>query len=179
MCLSYTLKHNGTFILLQFTHKKLCSHNVRLTNDETVKISCFGATPYDSHGKTIDISRWNAPEVLRFQYHSERSDVWSFACLMWECCSLGGTLYANINSNDLVARIKSGARPERIQFVFDDMNQLLLNCWQLEPSERPSFSELSHTLRQLLTSPDHVLSFDRREGFLLPYYLPLLEVHHI
>lgn len=157
-------------------HKALCSYNIRMTSNETIKISWFGAKPFDSNGKLIDLSRWSAPEVLRFQHHSERSDVWSFACLMWECCSLGGTLYADVSGGDLIGRIKAGTRPERIPFVYDDMNQLLLNCWQTEPSERPTFADISHTLRQLMTSPHHVMSFDRREGILLPYYLPLLEV---
>lgn len=151
---------------------------MRVTSDEVVKISCFGATPFDSHGKTIDLVRWSAPEVLRFQHYTERSDVWSFACLMWECCSLGGTLYANINSNDLISRIKSGARPDRIPFVSDDISQLFLNCWQLEPSERPSFTEITYTLRHLLTSPHHAISYNRQDGHLLPYYLPLYEVQH-
>lgn len=156
----------------------MCSHTVNITADETAKISCFGATPIDNHGKLIDLTRWNAPEVLRFQHYSDRSDVWSFGCLIWECCALGGTLYPSINSNDLIARIKAGVRPDRIPFVFDDINQLMFNCWQLEPSERPTFSDISFTLRQFLSSPQHILSFKRQEGHLLPYYLPLLEVQN-
>lgn len=84
--------------------------------------------------------RWFAPEALCFQYQSQKSDVWSFSCLVWECCTLGATLYSNINSTDLIAHIKSGTRPERINYAHDDLYQLLLNCWQLEPNERPSFS---------------------------------------
>lgn len=164
---------------LQFVHRKLCSYNIYMTSDETAKISCFGATPVDSHGKTIDMRRWSAPEVIRFQHYSERSDVWSFGCLIWECCSIGGTLYASINSNDLITNIRTGIRPDHIPFILDDINQLMHNCWQLEPSERPTFGEISFTLRQLLASPDHVLSFKRKEGHLLPYYLPLLEIEDI
>lgn len=89
--------------------------------------------------------------------------------------SVGGTLYANISSGDLTSRVINGTKPERTPFMFDDIYQLMLNCWQLEPSERPTFEDISHHLRQLLTSPKHTLSFDRREGVLLPYYLPLLE----
>lgn len=149
-----------------------------MTSDETAKISCSGATPFDSHGKQIDLTRWMAPEVLRFRHYSERSDVWSFGCLIWECCSLGGTLYPSTNSNDLIAHIKAGARPDRIPFVFDDITQLIANCLQLEPSERPNISDISSTLRQLLASPQHTLTFKRQEGHLLPYYLPLLEVQN-
>lgn len=60
-----------------------------MTSQDEIKISAFGATPFDDQHKTIDLLRWSAPEVLRFQHHSVKSDVWSFACLIWECCSLG------------------------------------------------------------------------------------------
>lgn len=89
---------------------------------------------------------------------------------------LGGTLYANVSSGDLMQRIKGGARPEHVPFVFDDMYQLMLNCWQMDPGERPSFEDIRFALRQMQTSPTHVLSFNRREGIVLPYYLPLLEI---
>lgn len=62
---------------------------VRLTHEDTVKISGFGATPFDDQGHTIDLARWQPPEVLRFQHFSSKSEVWSFGCLMWECCCLG------------------------------------------------------------------------------------------
>lgn len=89
---------------------------------------------------------------------------------------IGATLYANITSQDLLSRIKNGARPEQPSFVYDDLYQLLLNCWEIDPSERPSFTELKTALKHLMTEPRHALSFDRRDGVVLPYYLPLLEI---
>lgn len=142
------------------------------------KISCFG-TCFDSNGKKIDICRFGAPEVLRFQHRCAKSDVWSFGCLIWECVTLGGTLYANISSNEIISRIKEGVRPERVPYIHNDMHQLLLNCWQIEPSERPTFSEITSILWQFLSSPQHILSFKRREGYTLPYYLPSLEEQNI
>lgn len=146
-----------------------------MTANDVVKISAFGATPHDDHGKSIDIARWCAPEVLRFQHYTTKSDIWSFGCLMWECCCLGGTLYANTSCGDLVGRIKAGIRPEQVPFIYDDVYQLMLNCWDLDPSDRTNFEDISMGLRQVLTSPEHALSFNRRDGIVLPYYLPLLE----
>lgn len=88
----------------------------------------------------------------------------------------GGTLYANIGVADLAARIKTGARPDQPPFIYDDIYQLMLNCWQLEPSDRLTFPDLVFALRQLLTAPEHVLSYDRRDGIQMPFYLPLMEV---
>lgn len=145
-----------------------------MTNENIPKISFFGDV-FNSHGNKIETSRWSAPEVLRFQHLSPQSDIWSFGCLIWECCALGGTLFSTINSNDLATRIKDGTLPERISYVADDMYQLLLNCWQLEPSERTSFSEITSVFWQFLASPQHIISFKRHPGRSLPFYSPTLE----
>lgn len=123
------------------------------------------------------MSRWWAPEMLRYQNYTRRSDVWSFGCLMWECCCLGATLYPDIGTvAELGDRIKAGVRPEHAALFFDDIYQLMLNCWQMEQMDRPSFRELADSLRDLLSSPRHVLSFERRAGVVLPAYLPMVEL---
>lgn len=88
---------------------------------------------------------------------------------------MGGTLYSSINSNDLATRIKDGATPDPIPYVNDDMRQLLINCWQLEPSERIKFKDITSDLWTFLASPQHILSFERRLGSTLPFYSPSLE----
>lgn len=161
-------------------HKQLCAHNIKLTSNLDIKLTIFGPTLYDDQGKGLDLSRWLAPEVLKFQNHTKQSDIWSIGCLMWECCCLGGTLYPNISSGDLMARIKNGARPEQPTFIFDDLYQLLLNCWEMDANDRPTFSEINTVLNQLLTAPTHALSYNSRDrsggNVILPYYLPLLEM---
>lgn len=173
---SKTLFQSTFSLPFQAVHKKLCSYSVYVTNTDQIKLSIFGPPRLADHEKQIDISRWMAPEVLRFQHHSTKSDVWSYACLAWECCTLGATLYANITSQDLLPRMKNGLRPEQPAFIFNDLYQLFLNCWQIEPSERPDFEEVAFNVRQALTSPRHCLSYDRLDNILIPYYLPLLEL---
>lgn len=163
---------------LQFRHRNLCAFSVCITVDDDVRLVTFASTPFDEHANRVDMSRWSAPEMLRFKNCTKRSDVWSFGCLMWESCTLGGTLYPEISTADLADRIKAGARPERCALFFDDIYQLMLNCWQMEQSDRPSFRDVADTLRDLLSSPRHVLSFDRRDGVLLPLHLPLLELEN-
>uniref|UniRef100_A0A6P4EUP6 Tyrosine-protein kinase Wsck n=1 Tax=Drosophila rhopaloa TaxID=1041015 RepID=A0A6P4EUP6_DRORH len=165
----------------QVVHRQLCSHSVFVTGDSRLKLSVFGPLHYMSPNRQQpDQSRWLAPEVLRHQHqHSSRSDVWSLACVAWECCSLGGTPYANaVGSNQqLLEAIRAAVRPAQPAYVFGDLYQLLLNCWQLEPSERSSCEDVAFGVRQLMTSPRHALSFDRVAGGLdtLPPYLPQLE----
>lgn len=161
----------------RISHKKLNSFNIRINQDEEVKLGFFGPTHFDENGKTIDTRRWDAPEVLKNSLvHSTKSDVWSFAILMWECCCLGATPYGNIVATDLLPRIRNGARCEQTPFIYDDLYQLFLNCWELDAKERPTFVEINNFLKQIMTSIEHALTFNRRDGIQLPYHLPLLEI---
>ncbi|XP_059613064.1 putative inactive tyrosine-protein kinase Wsck [Phlebotomus argentipes] len=161
----------------KIVHRQLCAHNISLTTEDEPKLSIFGPTLFTEENKIIDLTRFQPPEVLKFQNYSSASDVWSFGCLMWECCTVGGTLFPSVPAVDLMGRLKNGVRPEQTPFLFDDLYQLMLNCWQLDSRERVTFTEIASNLHQMLaTSPRHVLDFDRRDRVTLPYYLPLLEI---
>lgn len=156
----------------------MCAYNVCITSADDVRLVTFDAKPFDEHGNAVNIARWSAPEMLRHKTHAKHSDVWSFGCLMWEACTLGGTLYPDVRTEDLGGRLKAGLRPARTALFYDDVYQLMLNCWQADQAERPGFRELADTLRTLLSSPRHVLTFDRAAGAgaALPVHLPLLEL---
>uniref|UniRef100_T1P8M4 Protein tyrosine kinase n=1 Tax=Musca domestica TaxID=7370 RepID=T1P8M4_MUSDO len=169
-------------------HKHLCSHCIYVTAEMKLKVSVFGPTPYVQNQKKVDQTRWLAPEVLRYQHYSTKSDVWSFAIVAWECCSLGATPYPQINSsNKILDVLKSGSRPAQPSFVYQDLYQMLLNCWTLEPSERSNFDDITFNVRQMMTSPRHSLCFDVQENKTtmnsnildaLPFYMPALEMEN-
>lgn len=161
--------------------KNLNPHNVRIKRQNsvfTIKMSFFGPTLYivseDGSKNMIDEDRWYAPEVLRFQKFSHASDVYSLALIFWEVCCVGGTVYGSLATSDLLVRIKKGIRPEKYPFISEDLYQLLLNCWELEPNERCDFSDIVGQMKHLLLSPQYYLNYTL-EGP-LPYYLPLLEI---
>lgn len=167
----------------KIVHKNLNSHNVRVKRQNsayTIKVSVFGPTLYDiSEGGSkamIEEERWFAPEVLRFQKYSHASDVYSLALISWEICCVGATIYGSIATSDLLARIKKGIRPEKYPFISEDLYQLFLNCWELEPNERCDFSDLVGQMKHLQLSPQYYLNYTLDGP--LPYYLPLLEVKH-
>lgn len=174
----------------QVQHRQLSSYSVYVTADSRIKVSVFGPLHYaNSNRQQLDLSRWLAPEVLRHQHQQQhhhqashvtaKSDVWSFACVAWECFALGGTPYANVaSSQQLLEALRAGVRPAQPAYVYGDLYQLLLNCWQLEPSERIGFEDVAFGVRQLMTSARHALCFDRSPGDTfetLPLYLPMLE----
>jgi hypothetical protein len=43
-----------------------------------------------------------------------------------------------------------GHRLPQLQCVDDDLYQLMLQCWQLDLDERPTFQEITHVLENML-----------------------------
>uniref|UniRef100_A0A1A9WB42 Protein kinase domain-containing protein n=1 Tax=Glossina brevipalpis TaxID=37001 RepID=A0A1A9WB42_9MUSC len=175
------MEYLGKFKII---HKRLCSYNIYVTAETKLKLSIFGPVPYVANEKKIDITRWSAPEILRYQQYSLKSDIWSFGVVAWECCTLGATPYNQLhNGKQLLDALLSGSRPAQPSFIYHDLYQMLLNCWTLEPSERTTFEDLTYNVRQLMTSPRHALCFDRQPEHqdinivdTLPFYMPLLEM---
>ncbi|CRK94778.1 CLUMA_CG008272, isoform A [Clunio marinus] len=164
----------------KIVHKNLNSYNVRVKRQNSVfsiKISTFGPTLYsindDGTKSMVDEDRWFAPEVLRFQKYSHASDVYSLALIFWEICCVGGTIYGSLATSDLLVRIKKGIRPEKYPFISEDLYQLLLNCWELDPNERCDFNDIVGQMKHLQLSPQYYLNFSLDGP--LPYHLPLLE----
>ena len=165
----------------KIVHKNLNCHNVRIKRQNsayTIKVSMFGPTLYnvseDGTKSMIDEDRWFAPEVIRFQKYSHSSDVYSLALILWEICCVGGTIYGSLATSDLLTRIKKGIRPEKYPFISEDLYQLFLNCWELEPNERCDFNDIVGQMKHLMLSPHYYLNYTLDGP--LPYYLPLLEV---
>ena len=66
-----------------------------------------------------------------------KSDVWSLGCVLWETVSLGATLYPGVRAQDVMTRVMRGLRAPHPLGASDVLFQLMLNCWMLDPYERP------------------------------------------
>ena len=151
----------------QIVHGDLACRNVLVFQSHPddpkkncVKLIDFGLTRNDLNlfrtAPMIPV-RYAATEILRSQGrsgYSERSDVYSFAVLMWEACSgLVEIPFVHINDNDEVSRRKiSGEKLARPNKCSDQLWTLMLQCWSDAPGSRPTFQEISNRLKQIQTS---------------------------
>ncbi|CAG9855207.1 unnamed protein product [Phyllotreta striolata] len=134
----------------QIIHKQLCARSVIITSNNVPKITSFGIAQYFSHNKIPDYTRWTAVEVFKNHPYNRKSDIWSFACVLWEICALGGTPYGSVaNNNEIPERILKGLRLPQLQYIDDDLYQIMLDCWQLDYDERPTFMQLVDSLEYL------------------------------
>ncbi len=133
--------------------------------ENLVKLTDFGltraSTVYSVVGSpvmttmTIIPLRYAAPEILRnpdHQSYSEKSDVYSMGVVMWEACSYGALPYSDLEDDEAVRRQKlQNKKLLRPPLCSDSLWEIMNECWQQDPSNRPIFKTLKESLPELQT----------------------------
>ncbi|XP_069693188.1 putative inactive tyrosine-protein kinase Wsck [Periplaneta americana] len=156
-------------------HTQLAARNVLMADGVVPKVTGCGISRYVNHRENPDYTRWTAQEIFRGRPPVSKSDVWSFGCVLWEISALGGTPYADIVTSEVASRVMRGQRLPQLQFVDDDLYQLMLQCWQLDLDERPTFQEITHILENMLEDSAIHLNFEMYAGFHYEQYIAELE----
>ncbi|XP_061484479.1 vascular endothelial growth factor receptor 1 isoform X2 [Rhineura floridana] len=139
-------------------HRDLAARNVLLSENNVVKICDFGLArdiyknpDYVRKGDARLPLKWMAPESIFDKIYSTKSDVWSYGVLLWEIFSLGASPYPGVQiDEDFLSKLKEGIRMKAPDFATTEIYQIMLDCWQRDPNERPQFSELVERLGDLL-----------------------------
>ncbi|KAK7899261.1 hypothetical protein WMY93_020114 [Mugilogobius chulae] len=109
---------------------------------------------YSHGGKSVVL--WSAPEAIQYHRFSSASDVWSFGIVMWEVMSYGERPYWDMGHQDVIKAIEDGFRLPAPVNCPPHLHQLMLDCWQKERTERPSFSQIHSALSKSIRSPDGI-----------------------
>ncbi|XP_021961983.1 mast/stem cell growth factor receptor kita isoform X2 [Folsomia candida] len=108
-------------------HGDLAARNVLLSFDRRAKITNFGLTTTTfAHQNNDNLPlKWMSPEAITDLRFSTYSDVYSYGITLWEYFSAGQTPYA------------------------ENRYQEMSKCWALDPTSRPTFTELRITFEKL------------------------------
>ncbi|RIB22040.1 kinase-like domain-containing protein, partial [Gigaspora rosea] len=137
---------------LRIVHKDLHSGNILMCNslnendDWNISlISDLGLSqPINKHSlkdeEICGVLPYMAPEVLRENSYTEKSDIFSFGMIMWEIAA-GEPPFNNL-SHDINLSLVVGVRPQIANSIPQFYASLIKRCWDMDPSKRPTAKEL-------------------------------------
>ncbi|WCJ38129.1 Protein kinase superfamily protein with octicosapeptide/Phox/Bem1p domain [Euphorbia peplus] len=94
---------------------------------------------------------WMAPELLNGSSNrvSEKVDVFSYGIALWEILT-GEEPYADMHCGAIIGGIvKNTLRPPIPEWCDPEWRTLMEQCWSPEPEFRPSFTEITRSLRTM------------------------------
>ena len=158
-------------------HRDLAARNVLISEDCIAKVCDFGLAREESFsikGEKFPI-KWTAPEALKDNRFSNKSDVWSFGILLWEIYSFGRVPYPRIVSHtestfifistlsihthilsfyfqpldDVVKHVEKGYKMEAPEGCSSEIYEIMKQSWDLDPEKRPTFALILKKLEHL------------------------------
>uniref|UniRef100_A0A8C9YRY1 receptor protein-tyrosine kinase n=1 Tax=Sander lucioperca TaxID=283035 RepID=A0A8C9YRY1_SANLU len=139
-------------------HRDVAARNVLLTNHRVAKICDFGLardimndSNYVVKGNARLPVKWMAPESIFDCVYTVQSDVWSYGILLWEIFSLGKSPYPSVAVDSRFYKmVKRGYQMCQPNFAPAEIYMIMKMCWNLEPTERPTFSKIAQMIERLL-----------------------------
>ncbi|CAH3028068.1 unnamed protein product [Porites evermanni] len=134
----------------QLIHRDLAARNVLLGDKLRCKITDFGMARdlglgdgiYARKSNGVMPLKWMAVESLTNRVSTTESDVWSYGIVLHEIFTLGGKPYDGMTAKEACFFVRSGQRMPRPSAISLELYELMLQCWNKEPSQRPKFSDI-------------------------------------
>ncbi|XP_047133483.2 uncharacterized protein LOC100207579 isoform X2 [Hydra vulgaris] len=151
----------------KLVHRDLAARNILVGAEKNVKISDFGLTRkvndelnyMSSKNRRLPV-KWMSVEAIFDQVFTSCSDVWAYGVVLFEIVTLGGTPYPSISNRELLTLLKSGYRMSRPENCSEPMYDIMLQCWNEDPLQRPTFTDLRERFDKIMSQGDSYFNFD-------------------
>ena len=90
-----------------------------------------------------------AIESIQDRIFTSSTDIWSFGIVIWEIFNSGETPYSNLNNNEIIVYLQSGARLEKTTTVPPVFANLMKLCWLDCPTDRPNADYINQMAKQI------------------------------
>lgn len=140
-----------------FIHRNLGARNILVGLQNRVKVAGCGMTrtkddPDFNFRRGLKMAiKWMAPEVLSYNKHSTKADVWSFGVVLMEIFTYGKEPYEGMPSKEAFESVQSGYRMPRPEICPPEVYDVILSSWQTNAHSRPSFDFLNTFLHDYET----------------------------
>ncbi|XP_059183124.1 melanoma receptor tyrosine-protein kinase-like [Centropristis striata] len=145
-------------------HRDLAARNVLVKTPNHVKITDFGLAKlltadekeYHADGGKVPI-KWMALESILQWTYTHQSDVWSYGVTVWELMTFGSKPYDGIPASEIAAVLERGERLPQPPVCTIDVYMIMVKCWMIDPSSRPTFRELIVEFSKMARDPNRYL----------------------
>eukprot|EP00042_Codosiga_hollandica_P043932 m.424521 g.424521 ORF g.424521 m.424521 type:complete len:1427 (-) comp56674_c0_seq1:247-4527(-) len=137
-------------------HRDLCARSILIgtAGISHVKLADLGlsrqaqSSPFMNPMTNMDDLpiKWMSPEVLTEVKYSTNSDIWAFGVMCWEILTLGQEPYPELTNEGALKAVLGGVRPQKPTNCPDTLYEMMMQCWDLDPHERPDFDLILQTL---------------------------------
>ena len=128
--------HNDAEMFLKITHLGLDAQEPFLGD-------------YCRHRHQLIPLRWLPHEAVFDDEYSTKSDVWMFACTVWELYHSAGRPFECHSDDDLLValRVKTLTWTGTLTAPTGTLTALLEQCWSHDPALRPSFQQILNAVQ--------------------------------
>ncbi|GBC02605.1 hypothetical protein RclHR1_04700007 [Rhizophagus clarus] len=138
------------------THNDLHDGNILISDNYELFIIDLGLCKpinnlqdFDKKANDIyGVVPYMAPEILRMKPCTQASDIYSFSMIMWEFTSGIPPFNDKAHDHQLIYDICKGKRPEIIRNTPKCYVDLMEKCWDSDPSNRPTITELEYEISE-------------------------------
>ncbi|CAB4438302.1 unnamed protein product [Rhizophagus irregularis] len=141
-----TTWHTGWLVPYYVYMKKELSTGTWIDEASKSQSKLFGMVPY------IDPKVF----ILNGKKLDEKSDVYSIGVLLWEISSGKPPFYEEKYDFSLMYKISQGRREITVPNTPNDYSNLYTECWNNEPSKRPTIHEAVNKLSVFISNSDSI-----------------------
>eukprot|EP01132_Coremiostelium_polycephalum_P005540 gene5540-6899_t len=149
---AYTYKTDKPFIVTEYCQRGNLIQSLNNLKKETVMQQQLKMT-------LIGTPIYMGEEVIRGQSYTQSADVYSFGIVLWELFTQD-LPFKDLTDYQRVNFVLSGGRPTIPDTIPPRVSQLIQDCWNSEPTKRPTFPEILNTLYSISST----LKYDPMES---------------
>jgi tRNA A-37 threonylcarbamoyl transferase component Bud32 len=133
-------------------HRDLKTTNLLVDRGMNVKICDFGLSRFKADDKimsSVGTVQFAAPEVLRHEKYTEKADLFSYGTVLWELHTRKG-IFKGLPQIEVYKNVVEGNMPFVTSGIDPRYAKIMRDCWNANPSKRPSFREVLDLLTPIM-----------------------------